>query len=1043
MKSISVFRLYRLPLELSSWFVFIISLIIYWITADPGVSYWDCPEYVTAASRLEIGHPPGNPIWMLAMRVVTIPFPAEYHAYVINLCSGVFMAFASFFICRLIFIPVRLFLQNSGDGKDNKSFYNYISGIISAGGSLCYSFCDSAWFSAVEAEVYAMSAMLTALSLWLMMMWWFEKSISRRIRLLILLAYIIGLSIGVHQLNLLCIPVFILIYIYKKNPSRLNPILVLAWIALGCGIIAFILLMLMPGTLYLAQVFELFFINKLSAQFDTGVLIFLSMLLVILILSIYYTSKKRLRKLIAVFWMLAFILLGYSSFGFILIRSKAHPFMNEGVPSDIFSLTSYINRDQYPSSPLIYGETPYSKPMYQESFDGDKAVYSKYALKKGKPLYEKSLPGAVVSPRSRFLTEADSSENSKILRRDQDGYILSDYSFKQVLTPELNMWFPRMTSLKPADRTSYADWAGFTEETKNRVSISEAFDSLGNPVSKIKADGAKGNAYSYKPTYFQQLRYFLSYQAFYMYFRYLLWNFMGRQNDYHSKGEIEHGNFITGYDFIDRNMVGNLDNIPQEIWKENPGHNNYYSIPFILGIIGVGWLAYKSRKSRRINSVIFLFFLMTGLAIVFYLNQSPGEPRERDYSFLGSYMAFAMWIAAGLTFIIKLFLKSKRAYLSSTIATILAFVPSTLMAVVNFDDHDRQGRFETAFYASSFLDFEMPAVIFSHGDNSTFPLWYSHEVLNKGREHTPIDVTYLSLPSYVVNLKRQGNKGLCTLAETSQIVYGAFQLTRIPHDSISYPLPLKDVLDSLYSSKKQPPVFITSLVEFPGNNGDTITINLHDLSRGSSYLSFRHLMLLDILASQKGSDHPKALFFPANIDYNFYKPIEPLLLPVFYGKILLPESNDSLAVGILKQSIERELNKIDDLQIKPHYSEMVIADMSRRYRGELIKGAWSLMGENDTIIPKRVISVIEEKFPYSELSPGTFTETDTTYYEGKEYLHLLNKLFLETGNTKYKILAEKQNLLLEKRKQEWLKYYNSLSPQHRKALSPRSIRNLL
>ena len=417
----SITKRFRIPIAVSSWFTFAVSLTLYWITADPGVSYWDCPEYVTSASRLEIGHPPGNPIWMLAMRVATIPFPASHHAYVINLCSGLFMAFASFFLCRIISVPTLLYFNSKPFRKNTTRLKSgIIAGLISSGSSLCFALCDSAWFSAVEAEVYAMSIFLTSLSLWIMMVWWFEKSKSRQTRLLILLAYITGLSLGVHQLNLLLIPVFSLIILYKRYPGWINPFTVLSVIIISIGLIAVILFLFIPGILFGAESFELFSVNTLGLPYHSGIIIFMVLLLCLIIISLTTANHFKFTKInygiTTGIWALTFLLLGFSSFGIILIRGVASPPMNEGTPDNIFALASYIHRDQYPQEPLIYGHTPYSRPMTEEMYIDGKPQYTRYLLEKGKGIYQPYMEGAVLNHRSRMLTHEDSTSNDEVFK---------------------------------------------------------------------------------------------------------------------------------------------------------------------------------------------------------------------------------------------------------------------------------------------------------------------------------------------------------------------------------------------------------------------------------------------------------------------------------------------------------------------------------------------------------------------------------------------------------------------------------------------------
>lgn len=714
--------------------------------------------------------------------------------------------------------------------------------------------------------------------------------------------------------------------------------------------------------------------------------------------------------------------------------------MNEGSPDNIFALSPYILREQYPSSPLFYGETPYSQPILEETIIDGKPVYSRYALKKGKGIYQPVATQAKTNYRSGMLSHNDSLENQRIIE-NQKGYILSDYKFSQVLTPELNMWFPRITSRDVNDRIAYEDWGGMSQESMDKIPISEVVDSHGHYLPKLDLWGKRSQTFSYRPSYYHNLRYFLSYQSYYMYFRYLFWNFIGRQNDFPSKGEIEHGNFITGFPLIDKYLIGDTQAYPSEIWEGNKGRNRYFGIPFILGIMGIFFLAYRSRISRRYLTFIFLLFLMTGMAIVVYLNQLPGEPRERDYTFLGSYMAFAMWIGAGMIAIVSFLFHVKIKKLILPLSILIALGPPALMVAENFDDHDRRNRFEPTFYASSILDFEFPSIIFSHGDNSTFPLWYGSEVLNMGNDHSVLDITYLSLPSYIENLKKQTNKGIQTLAKTGDITFGKYLLTKVPHDSVSHPIPIEKALKELYNSKESTPELSTSLVLIPKASGDSLNFNIHDLTKGSSFLSFKHLMLLDLIASYK--ENGKALFFPSLMDFSFYQPLDSILKPALFGKIYAPDLPDSTTNELLKKSLKRELTKLEKLDIRSHYVDPVIADRSVRYRGELIIAANELLNHGEVDLPVQTVKAIEEIFPYENLLPGTFTVTDSTFYEGKEFVKLNQRLYEITGDKTFQKTAVFLDSLIFKRHQEWLKFYHSLYPSQRKTLSNRSKRLLI
>lgn len=828
--------------------------------------------------------------------------------------------------------------------KFQVSSCNWVSGFIAIGASLCFSFCDSAWFSAVEAEVYAMSAMLTSLSLWIMMVWWFESSVGRRKRLLILVAYLIGLSLGVHQLNLLCIPVYFLIWLYRKK-RRVKTFLIVFWLLIGLGIVGLVLKLFMPGSLELASQFELLTVNTWGWPYHSGLISFVVLSFALIVFCIWLTQRNQ--GINVGLWMLFCLMVGYSSFGILLIRSNASPALNTGTPNNVFALASYINRDLYPSTPLLYGETPKSRPLYDEVYNAQHPGVKRYLLKKGNRKYIPYQPGVKLNPISGFMTAEDSLNNEKVINQ-KHGYLIEDYAFKQVMDPQMDMWFPRMTSHNSNHIEAYKDWSGFNGE---------------------------------KPTYLENLKYFASYQFFYMYLRYLLWNFVGRQNDYHSTGEINHGNFITGIRPIDEAMLGDQSTMPSEIGEDNPGHNVYYGIPFMLGIIGVIYLAVGGRFRRRILFVTFIFFIMTGLAIVVYLNQSPGEPRERDYTFLGSYMAFVMWIATGMFALISLAMKRLPKIPGLLIAFLISFFPATLMAVVNFDDHNRRGRFETEFYASSLLEFDQPSIIFSFGDNSTFPLWYASEIMDKGKESTVVDISYLALPSYVDNLKKQGKRGL------------------------------------------------------PLSSSDSVERKLKDFFGWNSSMTFKQQMLLEIIASQLTSDNSKVLYFPYTLDKKFYEPLDSLLSPAPFGKIYAPHISQEEIKGIFVRNMVREISKLQSLKLQPHYVDPVTAGKTKRYRADLIVAANYLLDNGETELSEKIANQIEEKFPFQQYSAAVYDFIDRNVNDMDDYIRLNDRLFHLTGNSRYIEINNELEKLREHRKQEWTDYFYSLSPSHRALIS--------
>lgn len=880
-----------------AWGSFLILLVTYWLTVAPTVSYWDCPEYVSAAALLEIGHPPGNPVWMLVERIVTMLAPGpEYVALAVNLSSGLFTAFAAFFLAKTIFRCALFVLLKLPRRR--------ISAPLAAAGAalcgaLCFGFSDSVWYSAVEAEVYAMSIFMTSLCLWLMTKWAGTRNREDSWRLLILLAYLFGLSIGIHQLNLLCIPALALIWAVKHNirtPLKLISIFLLSLIAVGC-----ILVGMMPSTISLAAQAELIAVNRFNLPALSGVVAYVALLGISLIISIVATYRLKNRWIMAVacypaiflsgifiisdhfalgavvsaivahllvagsnfkgkklsfaMLMLTFMLTGYSSYALIPIRGSVASPANAAMPGDPFSFASYQSREQYGSKPLIYGPTPYSKPMLVESFtQTGSAEYRKRKLEAGRAVITRKEEGGLLRKNALFISSEDSAENARLMERKGDAYILSSYRIKTVPTPELSMWFPRITSPQPLDLRSYSDWVGMDTSSMSKIPISEAFDSLGNPVARMNPDGTRSTPVGYRPTYLQNLQWMLTYQMGYMYWRYLLWNFSGRQNDYPSTGEVQHGNFITGYTPIDNAMLGAESHLPVDIGKNNPGRNRYFMLPLLLGICGMVWLLKSRKRGMQVCAINAILFIMSGLAIVVYLNQDPGEPRERDYSFLGSYLAYCVWIAFGALFIARRF-RSAWGFLPS-----LALV--IWMGIENYDDHDRSGRYAASRLTSNILNAAEPeGIIFVNGDNYTFPLWYSQEVEGVRRDLRIINQAYINSPVYSANLMAdwRDSKGLTTVFRRPDIIGGAFSLITLSADARDT-LPAVEMLRNL---RKNPEKEIsTRFVTIPLSRDSLLTLDLKKFCRPASRsIDFGSLFTLDIVASNASMPNPRPVYW--------------------------------------------------------------------------------------------------------------------------------------------------------------------------------------
>lgn len=902
--------------KFASWGVFCTLLVMYWLTVPPTVSYWDCPEYVAAAWKLEVGHPPGNPVWMLVERVVTMLAPSgKYAALLINLSSGLFTALAGFLLTKSVWLGGGWIMQRISPRR----WPNLTLGVASAVAGLAFGLSDSAWYSAVEAEVYALSIFMTALCVWVMIKWSFCSSASMSARWLILLAYLFGLSVGIHQLNLLCIPALAIVWSIKRQVRvwwKVAFIFFLSLVAVGC-----VLAGMMPSTIALAAQFELFFVNRLHLPFLSGVVAYVALLGISLVVALIVTGHSRNRggismaifpplflsglfifsghfavgaavsALIAILsvrgqmfsprrlniavWMLALLLTGYSSYAIIPIRGGIPSPANPARPGDPFSFAAYQAREQYGASPLLHGNTPYSKHMLQEdspSKPGGTPSYTRTILEPQHPVISAKIPGGKIRDPYGKLTAEDSAMNRAAFSHDGDAYIVRSYTVKPYFTPELDMWFPRITSRDPEDLPFFNDWVGMNPETMTQVNISETVDSLGQPVPRMGADGKRIPTVSYRPTYLQSLQMFLTYQTGYMYFRYLMWNFCGRQNDYHSTGEVEHGNFITGFPVIDNAMLGAEEALPPHLGANNKGRNVYYMLPLIFGLFGIIWLLYQGKRGRKVNLMLAMLFVMSGLAIVVYLNQSPGEARERDYSFLGSFWAYAAWIGFGAMGFIRLW--SRRA-------PVMAAIPVAMvvwMGCVNFDDHDRSGRRAASNITANILNsLPQDAIIFVNGDNSTFPLWYAQEVEGIRKDVRVVNLAYLSVPMYVEALTHEwdGAKPLAMTLQPKDYLYGALQFTKIsstPSDTIVSP---RKALSALAANSEA--VLPYSRVWLKTSPKDSVVFPLRTLSKSErgSLLDFKRLVVFDIITANIESAQPRPVFWMRNLPTGSYAGLMP------------------------------------------------------------------------------------------------------------------------------------------------------------------------
>ena len=676
-----------------AWLVFAIAAIVYGLTVEPTASLWDCPEFIACGYKLEIGHPPGAPVFMLAANLFSqLASDPSHVALMVNLLSALLSAGCIFFLFFTVTHLSRKLICPISDGEMSISQVITIEacGMV---GALAYTFSDTFWFSAVEAEVYAFSSFLTALMFWLILKWENEMDKPGSTRWIVLIAYITGLSIGVHLLCLLCLPAMSFV-VYFRRAKRVTWMGMLKALIAGGLLVAVILFGLIPGVVKLGGGFELLFTNVLGCPYNTGLICYILLLTGTIVIA-YYKVKQRIVKLSLA--CLLMMLIGYSSYGVIFFRANAQTPMCENAPDNIFSLGSYLNREQYGKTPLFYG------PAYCSEID---------RVAEGEYLVPRQKEGQAV-----YRPVADSTKQKyEVVRHD------IDYLYKN------NMYFPRMHSSRHTK--AYEDWMGGVE----------------------KKDGI--------PTAAENLRFFLSYQVNFMYWRYFLWNFVGRQNNIQGHGEVEHGNWITGFRWIDDWLLGcDTSKLPSDL-RENKGRNVFYALPLLLGLVGMLWQWRKGREGKQQFLVVMLLFLMTGLAIVVYLNQTPLQPRERDYAYAGSFYAFAIWIGMGVGMISeKVRVKStKYASLMAVLSAIACLLVPIQMASQTWDDHDRSGRYTCRDFGANYLNSmqrEGHPIILTNGDNDTFPLWYNHEVEGVRTDTRVVNMEYLQTDWYIDQMKRQ------------------------------------------------------------------------------------------------------------------------------------------------------------------------------------------------------------------------------------------------------------------------------------------------
>lgn len=772
--------------NLGGWLVFAIAAYTYFSTIEPTASFWDCGEFIATSYKYEVGHPPGAPFYMILARFFSL-FATDVTnvAFLINSLSALSSAFTILFLFWTItYFAKRMIVKNEEELTTAKIIAILGSGLV---GSLAYTFSDTFWFSAVEAEVYAMSSLLTAVVFWLITKWDQHNDEKYALRYIILISLLMGISIGVHLLNLLTIPAIVFVVYFRKAEKITKKGVFLASL-LSIILLASIMYGIIQGLFKIAGFFELLFVNSFGMPFHSGLIFHVLLLFVLFSYTIYITAKQEASYkkqitmvtlslffsgvplmisspiFIVIFmplvWIIlnivksirpylntivvsiAMILIGYSSFALLLIRSNANPPLNENMPNHVFSLISYLNREQYGDRPLFYGQT-FNAPL-----DRNEPYIAK------EPIYIQL--------------------NGK--------YVKVGKKQKQNFASEFCMLFPRMYSSEAHHIRAYKSWSDFE----------------GIPINWVNFDGTVEKIY--KPTFFENIKFFLSYQVGWMYFRYFMWNFAGRQNDIQGHGNVMNGNWISGIGFIDKLRLGDQNLLPDYL-KNNKAKNAYYMLPLILGLIGMYFQYLKETKGFIL---VMLLFFFTGLAIVIYLNQTPYQPRERDYAYAGSFYAFAIWIGLSIASMWQIISKKVNHILVAIILTVIGLIVAPfIMAKENWDDHDRSNRYTPRDFAKNYLEScDKNAIIFTNGDNDTFPLWYAQEVEGIRTDVRVVNLSLLNTDWYIEQMK-----------------YRAYE---------SDPLPISFTYEQIAGERKVYSPIIEKMKE-PVNIGDIIEFIKSDL----------------------------------------------------------------------------------------------------------------------------------------------------------------------------------------------------------------------
>lgn len=985
------------------WGIFVIAALVYLLTIEPTASFWDCGEFITTAFRLEVGHPPGAPLFMILGRIFTM-FAGSTAK--IPVMVNVMSALASAFTILFLFWSITHLAKKIVVTGEKETLPELIA-IIGAGvvGALAYTFSDTFWFSAVEGEVYGTSSLFTALVFWAILKWENEADEPFANRWIVLICYLIGLSIGVHLLNLLAIPAIVFVYYFRKYEPTRNGILAASGISvLLLGVIIWVVI---PGLVIVASWFELLFVNGIGMPYNSGVIIYALALTGGISYGIIYTYRHKKVVANTILLGLSVIIIGYSSYAMTVIRSSANPPMDQNNPDNVFSLLSYLNRDQYGSRPLGYGQY-YNAPL--DSNDPYVQGSPTYIMKNGK-------------------------------------YVIAEYKQSPNYDSRFCTIFPRMYSSNPEHVQEYKNWANIK----------------GTPIATTNRQGEAETLM--KPTFGENLQFFLAYQVGFMYLRYFMWNFSGRQNDVQGSGGILNGNWITGFNFLDSIRLGDQNSLPPTL-GQNRGKNAYYMLPFLLGLLGMFYQYQAGRKGKQDFSVVMLLFIMTGLAIVVYLNQDPLQPRERDYAYAGSFYAFAIWIGLGVLAVYDLLKRYSPATISAIVASVISlFAVPVLMASQNWDDHDRSGRYTARDFGGNYLQTCAPnAIIFTNGDNDTFPLWYAQEVEGIRPDVRVCNLSYLQTDWYIDQMRKKyyDSDPLPIKFTPDQVVQGTRDIVYVL-DQLKRPVNLNEALEFIRSDDPASKLaqadnasFLPSKqLYFPVDKqavlasgtvaakDDSMIVDKLDINLTGNYLSKDEMIILDIINNNKWK---RPIYFAVTVGREKYLNLQEYFQAEGFAYRLVP-----IKTKVKDGQIGRVSSKLmyDNIINKFKWGNMndpkVYLDennmrMSMNVRNNFVRLADQLILEGKTDSAVAVLDRCEELVPNKKVPYNYFNLLMAeSYYKAAQYD--MQRMGKERTSMEVNMLPsaikkgnEVVRQMVENNEREIL-YYLSLSPKFRDSVS--------